>query len=77
MFLFTLAGSLPMLVGILIVYFQCGSTDWSILTLTYFSPNRQLILWLLFFVSFAVKAPWYLFMDGFLKLTVMLLQRVV
>lgn len=57
MFLFTLAGSLPMLVGILIVYFQCGSTDWSILTLTYFSPMRQLILWLLFFVSFAVKAP--------------------
>jgi NADH:ubiquinone oxidoreductase subunit 4 (subunit M) len=48
MFLFTLAGSLPMLVGILIVYFQCVPTDWSILTLTYFSPNRQLILWLLF-----------------------------
>lgn len=57
MFLFTLAGSLPMLVGILIVYFQCGCTDWSILTTTYFSPIRQLILWILFFVSFAVKAP--------------------
>jgi NADH:ubiquinone oxidoreductase subunit 4 (subunit M) len=54
MFLFTLAGSLPMLVGILIVYFQCGSNGLVYLTLTYFSPNRQLILWLLFFVSFAV-----------------------
>jgi formate hydrogenlyase subunit 3/multisubunit Na+/H+ antiporter MnhD subunit len=63
-----------MLVGILIVYFQCGSTDWSILT--YFSPNRQLIYGC-YFVSFAVKAPLVPFMDGFQKLTVMLLQRVV
>jgi hypothetical protein len=36
-----------MLVGILILL-PNGSTDWSILTLTYFSPMRQLILWLLF-----------------------------
>lgn len=57
MFLYTLAGSLPMLVGILLIYFQCGSTDWSILSTTYFSPTRQLILWSLFFLSFAVKAP--------------------
>ena len=57
MFLYTLAGSLPMLVGILLIYFQCGSTDWSILSTTYFSPARQLVLWCLFFISFAVKAP--------------------
>nr|YP_025797.1 NADH dehydrogenase subunit 4 [Tupiella akineta]AAQ18756.1 NADH dehydrogenase subunit 4 [Tupiella akineta] len=57
MFLYTLAGSLPMLVGILLIYFQCGSTDWSILSTSYFSPTRQLILWALFFFSFAVKAP--------------------
>lgn len=57
MFLYTLAGSLPMLIGILLIYFQCGSTDWSILSTTYFSPTRQLILWALFFFSFAVKAP--------------------
>nr|AOC61500.1 NADH dehydrogenase subunit 4 [Rhexinema sarcinoideum] len=57
MFLYTLAGSLPMLVGILLIYFQCGCTDWSILSTTYFSPSRQLILWVLFFFSFAVKAP--------------------
>lgn len=57
MFLFTLAGSLPFLVGILIIYFQCGSTDWSILSTTFFSPTRQLILWALFFISFSVKAP--------------------
>lgn len=50
MFLYTLAGSLPMLVGILLIYFQCGSTDWSILSTTYFSPTRQLVLWALFFL---------------------------
>lgn len=57
MFLYTLAGSLPMLVGILILYFQCGTTDWSILSTSYFSPLRQLVLFALFFFSFAVKAP--------------------
>jgi len=57
MFLYTLAGSLPMLVGILLLYFQCGSCDYSILSTSYFSPSRQLVLWALFFFSFAVKAP--------------------
>lgn len=57
MFIVTLMGSFPMLAGILMISFQCGSTDWEILNSSYFSPNRQLILWLLFFVSFAVKTP--------------------
>lgn len=57
MFIVTLMGSLPMLAGLLIVYFQCGSTDWAILSTSYFSPNRQVILWLLWFVSFGVKTP--------------------
>ena len=57
MFIYTLVGSFPMLAGILIVYFQCGSTDWDILSTTHFSPNRQIILWLLWFVSFGVKTP--------------------
>ena len=57
MFIFTLVGSLPMLAGILIVYFQTGSNDWDILTTTYFSPNRQVLLWLLWFISFSVKTP--------------------
>lgn len=57
MFIVTLMGSLPMLAGILMVYFQCGSTDWDVLSTTYFSPNRQVILWLLWFVSFGVKTP--------------------
>ena len=57
MFIYTLIGSLPMLVGILMVYFQCGSTDWHILNSTYFSPSRQIILFLLWFISFGVKTP--------------------
>lgn len=57
MFIYTLVGSLPMLVGILMVYFQCGSTDWHILNSTYFSPSRQIILFLLWFISFGVKTP--------------------
>ena len=56
-FIFTLVGSLPMLVGILIVYFECGSLDWEILSRSYFSPNRQIILWILWFISFGVKTP--------------------
>jgi proton-translocating NADH-quinone oxidoreductase chain M len=57
MFIVTLMGSFPMLAGILMVYFQCGSTDWDVLSTSYFSPNRQIILWLLWFVSFGVKTP--------------------
>jgi proton-translocating NADH-quinone oxidoreductase chain M len=57
MFIVTLMGSFPMLAGILMVYFQCGSTDWDILSTVYFSPNRQIVLWLLWFVSFGVKTP--------------------
>lgn len=57
MFLVTLMGSLPMLAGIILVYFQTGCTDWDVLSTSYFSPNRQVILWLLWFVSFGVKTP--------------------
>jgi NADH:ubiquinone oxidoreductase subunit 4 (subunit M) len=45
-----------MLVGILIVYFQCGSNGLVYLTLTYFSPNRQLTMVVIFLLVF-VKAP--------------------
>jgi len=57
MFLVTLIGSLPMLAGIWMLNFQSGTTDWSILSTSYLSPNRQLILWILWSISFAVKTP--------------------
>lgn len=57
MFIVTLMGSFPMLAGILMVYFQTGGTDWALLSASQFSPNRQLVLWLLMFLSFGVKTP--------------------
>nr|WCH57647.1 NADH dehydrogenase subunit 4 [Hypnea wynnei] len=56
-FLYTLIGSLLMLLGILIIYFQVGSTDFQILWYSLFSETKQLILWLAFFASFAIKIP--------------------
>jgi NADH-ubiquinone oxidoreductase chain 4 len=56
-FLFTLFGSLIMLSGILLLFLQTGSLDYSFLTTCAFSEKRQTLLWLLFFTSFAVKVP--------------------
>lgn len=56
-FLYTLFGSVLMLLAILLIYFQAGTTDLEILYTTTFSETRQLMLWLAFFASFAVKVP--------------------
>lgn len=56
-FLYTLFGSVFMLLAILVVYFNAGTTDLQVLACTDFSPETQLILWVAFFASFAVKIP--------------------
>ncbi|MFC3693462.1 NADH-quinone oxidoreductase subunit M [Chenggangzhangella methanolivorans] len=57
-FLYTLLGSLLMLVGILAMYGYAGTTDIQhILTQTKFPAEMQTWLWLGFFASFAVKMP--------------------
>ncbi len=56
-FLYTLIGSLFMLVAIIFIYSVKGTTDLQILWFTEFSLVLQLILWLLFFFGFAVKIP--------------------
>lgn len=56
-FIYTLVGSLLMLLAILIIYFQVGTTDIQILWNTNFSVKTQLLLFLAFFASFAVKIP--------------------
>lgn len=56
-FLYTLFGSVLMLLAILLIYFQAGTTDLEVLYTTEFSETRQLMLWLAFFASFAVKVP--------------------
>ena len=56
-FIYTLLGSLVMLLGILLILFETGTTNFLTLTSYKFSFDRQLLLWLMFFVSFAVKLP--------------------
>lgn len=56
-FLYTLFGSVLMLLAILLIYFQVGTTDIEILYTSQFSETRQILLWLAFFASFAVKVP--------------------
>ncbi len=56
-FLYTLAGSLLMLLAILAMYGKAGTTDITVLLHTHFPPQMQTWLWLAFFASFAVKMP--------------------
>jgi NADH-quinone oxidoreductase subunit M len=56
-FLYTLAGSLLMLVAIMTMYWVAGTTDIVVLLKTHFDPHMQKWLWLAFFASFAVKMP--------------------
>nr|QXE43982.1 NADH dehydrogenase subunit 4 [Gnetum montanum] len=56
-FLYTLLGSVFMLLAILLILFQTGTTDLQILLTTEFSERRQIFLWIAFFASFSVKVP--------------------
>jgi NADH-quinone oxidoreductase subunit M len=56
-FLYTLAGSLLMLLAILAIWNATGTTDIVTLSHTVFSPRMQTWLFLAFFASFAVKMP--------------------
>jgi NADH-quinone oxidoreductase subunit M len=56
-FLFTLAGSVLMLLAILAIYFDTGITHIPTLLDTRLPAEMQTWLWLAFFASFAVKVP--------------------
>jgi NADH-ubiquinone oxidoreductase chain 4 len=56
-FLYTLSGSLVMLLAINEIYSNVGSTDFQIISLSEISLESQKILWLAFFLAFAVKTP--------------------
>jgi proton-translocating NADH-quinone oxidoreductase chain M len=56
-FLYTLLGSVLMLLGILMIYSQTGTTQVELLYTAEFTEISQIILWLSFFASFAVKVP--------------------
>ncbi len=57
LFLYTLLGSVLMLLALLAMYFTTGSTDIPTLMAFRFPVEMQIWLWLAFFASFAVKIP--------------------
>jgi NADH-quinone oxidoreductase subunit M len=56
-FLYTLLGSVLMLIAIMAMYWQAGTTDIAVLLKHSFPVQMQTYLWLAFFASFAVKMP--------------------
>ncbi len=56
-FLYTLLGSVLMLIAIMAMYYQAGTTDITVLLTHQFPVGMQTWLWLAFFASFAVKMP--------------------
>jgi NADH-quinone oxidoreductase subunit M len=56
-FLYTLLGSVLMLLAIMAMYWQAGTTDIPTLMKHAFPQGMQTWLWLAFFASFAVKMP--------------------
>jgi NADH-quinone oxidoreductase subunit M len=56
-FLYTLVGSLLMLLAIMAMYGVAGTTDITVLLKIDFPVSMQKYLWLAFFASFAVKMP--------------------
>ena len=56
-FLYTLLGSVLMLLALIYMYWQVGTTNMAALANFQFSSSEQMWLWLAFFASFAVKMP--------------------
>ena len=57
LFLYTLLGSLFMLLAILEINNYLGSTDFQLISLNEISLESQKLLWLGFFIAFAIKTP--------------------
>ncbi len=60
-FLYTLAGSVFMLLAIIFMYWEAGTSNIPVLLQYDFDFNDQIILWLAFFASFVVKIPMWPF----------------
>ena len=56
-FLYTLTGSILMLLALLAIWYSAGTTDLAVLMHTHFPVGVQYWLFLAFFASFAVKVP--------------------
>jgi len=57
LFFYTLFGSIFMLLAILVLFFDTGTTDYQVLILSDIAPFKQKLLWLAFFIAFASKIP--------------------
>ena len=57
LFLYTLFGSLFMLLAFLVIYYNVGSTDFQVVSLSEISLESQKLLWLAVFISMAIKTP--------------------
>lgn len=60
-FFYTFFGSILMLFSIFLIYLHVGSTHFEIIKETFFTEQRQLFLWLCFFIAFAIKVPMFPF----------------
>ena len=57
-FLYTLLGSVLMLLSILYIYYQIGTTDYETLLTIFITEHEQKILWLAFFFFFCNKSSY-------------------
>lgn len=57
LFLYTLFGSLFMLLAFLFIYYNVGSTDFEVLSLADISFENQQWIWLAIFIALAIKTP--------------------
>ena len=60
-FLYTLLGSVLMLIALIVIYKTTGLMNIEALQGNYFTRSTQIFLWLAFFASFAVKIPMWPF----------------
>lgn len=60
-FLYTLIGSVLMLLGIIYIYKSLGTTNIQAFLNSTFTKKEELLLWICFFIPFAVKMPMFPF----------------
>lgn len=60
-FIYTLVGSLFLLLAILSIYSQTGTFDYQYLLTRFIGKESQIWLWLAFFLAFAIKTPMFPF----------------
>lgn len=57
LFLYTLFGSLFMLLAFLVIFYHVGSSDFEVISLADISFDNQRLLWIAIFMSLAIKTP--------------------